>query len=475
MSPPPVSAVARQPQYNLPQMPTLPLYNDPDSQDLMASTIDFSAATRASAPIVNVPSNSPTPAATTEGSSGDGHIGAGKIVSNLAKGCLNFFKGMVCDENGFSIKRTLITAVFIVGGVALCLLSGGAAAPLLIAAGASAGTASAVATTAGVATCALTAAGAAMGGFQATKGAINVYNAKTDAEDEKAWQEIGCGATAVGGALLGAKGALKVAGKTVPEGNMLTSSVKSLGECFKITGKSAKTAATELKNNPLETMSKTGDYVSESGTKLKETFSSEKVRTNLVERETAPLKEQITKLNKEKQALEKDLTPIKEQADETEEFEALNAHKEKITKIDNEIKALTEKQAEIAKLAERSITKDQLTEAEKAVTDKKTEIEAAKKAKANTKQLEADLETLEADLALKQKVYNIDIQAREAELAQLRKETGGVPTETQSKEIAKLESEIKSARIRIFMRTTYDASRPYIIPAVAATGAWQQM
>ena len=128
----------------------------------------------------------------------DGKISFGKKLKNFGKGVVNFFKGMVCDKDGkFSLKRTLTSIAVAAGAVALSVATGGAATPFLIA------------------------AGATLGAVQTGKGIYKAAKAKTDAEAELAWQEIGSGTTALVGSIAGAKGALKVAGKiptSVPKG-----------------------------------------------------------------------------------------------------------------------------------------------------------------------------------------------------------------------------------------------------------------
>ena len=144
----------------------------------------------------------------------DGYISGKEKCKNFFKGVGNFFKGMVCDENGkFSLKRTLTTVAVAAGAVALTVATGGAATPFLVA------------------------AGATMGAIQVGKGAYKAATAKTDAEAAAAWQDMGAGTTAVIGSVAGAKGALRAAGKPVPQGNAVTSSLKATAECFKTTGK----------------------------------------------------------------------------------------------------------------------------------------------------------------------------------------------------------------------------------------------
>lgn len=170
--------------------------------------------------------------------SDDGKISAGKKFKNFFKGVGNFFKGMVCDEEGkFSIKRTLTTAAVAAGAVALTVATGGAATPFLVA------------------------AGATIGAVQTGKGIYKAATAKTDAEAEAAWQEIGSGTTAVVGSVAGAKGALKSSGAAVPKGNALTSSLKATGECFKISGKAVAQGGKALfTQSPVKTYSAIRGY-----------------------------------------------------------------------------------------------------------------------------------------------------------------------------------------------------------------------
>ncbi len=164
--------------------------------------------------ITNVPSQASASVQISGDGADDGKISGGRKFKNFMKGVGNFFKGMVCDENGkFSIKRTLTTAAVAAGAVALTVATGGAAAPFLVA------------------------GGAAIGAVQVGKGAYKAATAKTDAEAEAAWQDMGAGTTAVIGSVAGAKGALKSAGKTLPSGGNVTGSLKATGECLKIAGK----------------------------------------------------------------------------------------------------------------------------------------------------------------------------------------------------------------------------------------------
>lgn len=101
----------------------------------------------------------------------------GKISLKSAK---NFVKGMFCDEDGFSLKRTA-TTVGVVAGLAL-------AAPAAAAAGASAAVVGGVALTAKVAGLGLAGVMAVNGGKNAIEGGKKYYNSTTE-EDAKANME----------------------------------------------------------------------------------------------------------------------------------------------------------------------------------------------------------------------------------------------------------------------------------------------
>ena len=140
----------------------------------------------------------------------DGKISFGSKLKNMGKGVVNFFKGMVCDENGkFSLKRTLTTVGIAAGATALTIATGGAATPFLIA------------------------AGTTLGAVEVGKGAYKAATAKTDAEAEAAWQNIGSGATAIVGSVAGAKSALKSAKVDVSGYKGVTGAIKATGKTFK--------------------------------------------------------------------------------------------------------------------------------------------------------------------------------------------------------------------------------------------------
>lgn len=104
----------------------------------------------------------------------DGSIGFFSAVGHALKGGVKFLTGMFTDENGdFSIKQTLKTAglAAIIGLSTLIPVVGPFVLPTL---------------------CAL---GVADGGLKVAKGFVNAMDAKTDAEAEQAFENIGEGTT----------------------------------------------------------------------------------------------------------------------------------------------------------------------------------------------------------------------------------------------------------------------------------------
>ncbi|MBS4760376.1 MAG: hypothetical protein KHX03_06730 [Clostridium sp.] len=215
----------------------------------------------------------------------DGKISWKSKLKNFGKGIGNFFKGMVCDENGkFSWKRTLTTVGVAAGAVALTVATGGAATPFLVA------------------------AGATMGAVQVGKGAYKAATAKTDAEAEQAWQEIGSGTTAVVGSIAGAKGALKSAGVAVPKGNAITSSLKATGECFKIAGKGMTSGAKAAVLHPMQSARNVSAYYKNTmKPNLEQAFSYKNGHRNYTEAMEQKFNKNIEKIDSQIKSLNDEL------------------------------------------------------------------------------------------------------------------------------------------------------------------------
>ncbi len=298
----------------------------------------------------------------------DGYISGKEKCKNFFKGVGNFFKGLVCDENGnFSWKRTLTTVAVTAGAVALTVATGGAATPFLVA------------------------AGAAMGVVQVGKGAYKAATAKTDAEAAAAWQEIGSGTTAVVGSVAGAKGALKSAGVPVPKGNAVTSSLRATGECFKIAGKGTWNGVKGLAH-PFQSARAVKGYWNDTvKPNWRASFKSTNAKHNTKEYYDSKFNDQIENLTNREIELNKELISLKKNPTQ-------NA--DKITSIENEIKALDSSRNQLIKY--RDTISENVTplnnEAKIAKLD--AEIEKLKFIKQQTLP-EADIKAIDSELALK--------------------------------------------------------------------------
>lgn len=250
----------------------------------------------------------------------DGKISWKRKLKNIGKGMVNMAKGLFCDEKGFSLKRTLTTVAVAGAAVALTVATGGAAAPFLVA------------------------AGVTMGAVQAGKGIKNAVKAKTDAEAEAAWQDIGAGTLSIGLSAAGAKGALGAAGKAVPKGNTVTSSAKATVESFKAVKDGVKTLATSPKETltPLtkaETWSTAGGRLK---TAWNETMPAKAAKNSTKEALGKAYDKDIAKLNKKADKLAKEIADMqsKPQTDALKlEIKQKTARLEKIYRDVNRIKA----------------------------------------------------------------------------------------------------------------------------------------
>ena len=136
-----------------------------------------------------------------DGEKDDGVISAGEMITNFGKGLVKPITSMFESPSNF-----LTGAAMIAGGAALCVATGGAAAPFLVA------------------------AGLGMGAYNFGHGAYKAATAKTDQEAIEAWQSIGEGVSLTGLSVLGAKPALNGAGVRTGSLNPLQATVRCVGE-----------------------------------------------------------------------------------------------------------------------------------------------------------------------------------------------------------------------------------------------------
>ena len=385
----------------------------------------------------------------------DGKISWKSKIKNFGKGIGNFFKGMVCDETGkFSIKRTLTTVGVAAGAVALTVATGGAATPFLIA------------------------AGATMGAVQVGKGAYKAATAKTDAEAERAWQDIGCGTTAVVTSIAGAKGALKAAGKfkaptstpttpapTTPAPinstgvtaytgtaqsaaanvasaasksgkfasviNNVKGSLKATWDCFKISGNGAKSAIKGLAHPVKSARSVRAYYKNTMKPNLAQAFSYKNGHKNYTNAMDQKINKNIDKIDAKIKALNEEL--------------ASNPKASRIQEIESKLTELNNQKAnEIAKLNFNNgknkgmeFIEKQITEIEAKIADPNTS--AAEKAILNTKRNQ--LYEMANIIDTKYKTFvNQNVKAQENYIAQLKEQL-----KTASKdEAANIKAEIKT-------------------------------
>ncbi len=261
----------------------------------------------------------------------DGYISGKEKCKNFFKGVGNFFKGLVCDESGkFSWKQTLKTVGMAAGAAVICCIPGGAVA--------------------------LTAVGVAMGAYQVGKGAYKAATAKTDAEAAAAWQDMGSGTTAIVGSVAGAKGALKAAGKPVPQGNAVTSSLKATGECLQIAGKGVWNGAKGIAHPFKSARAIKGYYQNTFKPNMKELFSYQNGHKNHV--------------NAMEQKINKNIKDIDAQIKSLNDELATNPSASRVNEINAKIAELTNKRnIETGKLQYNDYRNKQLEAFEKQITD----------------------------------------------------------------------------------------------------------
>lgn len=149
----------------------------------------------------------------------DGKLSWKEKAESFGKGLLGIVKT--------AVNHPVMTGLAVAGGVALTVLTGGAAAPVLCAAGAAIG-----------------AGTIAYGGYKAA-------TAETDAEAKQAWETMGNGAFGVAVSAASAKSALDAASKAgviLDKADDLNA-LQALGTCFKATPKAALTAGKNLVSN----------------------------------------------------------------------------------------------------------------------------------------------------------------------------------------------------------------------------------
>ncbi len=152
----------------------------------------------------------------------DGKLSAKESLKSFGKGLMGIVKA--------AVKHPIATAATVAGGVALSVITGGAAIPVMVA------------------------AGAAIGAGQIGYGAYKAATADTDADAKQAWETMGNGTFALAASALGAKASLKAAAKAGVTGAETTKDIgmaEALIQNFKATPEAVKMSGLNAKGNVL--------------------------------------------------------------------------------------------------------------------------------------------------------------------------------------------------------------------------------
>ena len=352
----------------------------------------------------------------------DGKIGFFKAAGNVLKGAGNFFKGLVCDEDGkFSIKQTLKTAAVAAAIGAVTVLTAGTAVPALIAA-----------------------AGIGIAGVGAAKSVYDIAVAKTDEEDAAAWQSFGSNMTAGLLALFGAKAVSKssAAGSTAEEFNGAAGLLKSGKSVFKTSKDAIDKSLTGYKN-----AYKNGDGIKSKYTNIKEEAVKQKndlakeVKNNYdnivygtknkIDGKKASIDKKLAEKNKTLKGMKES---SKEYGKTKAEINDLNAQKNAINNINQKTSFESANEAirqDEVKLAELQ------AQLEKSAANQSKKSELKSQVQKLSKQIEYEKQILNNRVS-EAKALKSEIEIREKKLEKLNKD----PEKNQSK-IASLKKEIE--------------------------------
>ena len=308
----------------------------------------------------------------------DGKISFGSKIKNLGKGVVNFFKGMVCDENGkFSLKRTLTTVGIAAGATVLTIATGGAAAPFLVA------------------------AGATLGAVEIGKGAYKAVTANTDAEAEAAWQNIGSGTTAVVGSVIGAKSALKSAKVDVSAYKGIRGAIKATGQTFKYAYDSAKAGIEYVKINGLtnSVVSATKSMSANLKTGWKSAFKSTNAKENAKSQMEAKYDSRLQKNNTQTDNLMKEIASLEK--DPVANAAKITQKKNELASLLHEKTVLEARKASIPENVRTVDNKARINDLNKDIAELRQELDFIKSTLP-----EADVSAMESELMAKVSIKN---------------------------------------------------------------------
>lgn len=304
----------------------------------------------------------------------DGKISAGQKFKNFCKGVGNFFKGMVCDEEGkFSWKRTLTTVGIAAGAIALTVATGGAAAPFLIA------------------------GGVAMGAVEVGKGAYKAATAKTDAEAEAAWQSIGSGVTGIGLSVAGAKGSLKAAGVKVPQAKGIKGAAQATVETFRYSKNGIVKGYKYVKANGIVNSAKAAGTAMK--TNWETAMASKNAHANTVESFATKYDAKIAKNNKKIDKLLDEIVKLEENP--TKNAKAIAKKKNQLAALNQENIRLGNMKNSIPENPATVNNKARIKEIDKQIEELRAEIKDIKETLP-----EADVSSIEKEIAAKISMRN---------------------------------------------------------------------
>ena len=279
----------------------------------------------------------------------DGSISGGQIAKNLVKGAGNFFKGMFCGKDGkFSLLQTAKTVGMVAIGVAVPAVGVG-----------------------------MLAAGGVMSAYSIGKGAIKAANAKTDAEAEKAWQNIGEGATGLVMTLTGAK-ALKAGKAATPAEAMRYKGIKGYGRAIKDVymdaGKGIKGAYKHVRENGITDSIKFA--VDESGSYIKNNWEARFKSTNSKANAKARME---AAYDKQAMKLETKILELEQRIASSKNAKTTAKLRQEISEYRSQIADIIKAKSEIQEMPSVAFSRTKIKELNKLINEKNHEIAQIRK------------------------------------------------------------------------------------------------
>ena len=279
----------------------------------------------------------------------DGKISGAQKFANFAKGAGNFFKGMFCGKDGkFSLLQTAKTVGLAALGIAVPAIGIG-----------------------------MLAVGGAMSVYSLGKGIVKANAAKTDAEAETAWQNIGEGTTGVVMTAVGAK-ALKTSKAATAAEALRYKGIKGYGRALKDVyvdaGKGIKQGYTHVKENGITSSLRTAkdvskDYITSS---WEGRFRSTNAKNNAKSRMEAAYDKQVLKHETRILELEQKIA-VSKNPKKSAKWRA------EITELRGQIADIIKAKSEIPEIPSTAFSKTRIRNINKNINEKNAEIAQIRK------------------------------------------------------------------------------------------------